>query len=138
VAAFLGTYVESFERGDWGARIRSGVRVIPDDRHRMLLNVTYTRVLEPLNGYHGTRLSLGYRLSTPLQVTAEQYCYLYDHAIVGMNISTVHALYGSYRLARAWEVMVGGSLFNSPYAALDAQTMTRLTYTFGADLGGEP
>lgn len=138
IATSLGTYIESFESGDWGARVRSSVRVIPDDRHRMLLNLTYTRVSEPLNGYHSTRLSVGYRFSIPLQVTAEQYCYLYDHAIVGMSVSTVHALNGAYRLARAWEVMLGGSLFNSPYAALDAQTMARVTYTFGAELGGEP
>ncbi len=135
---FLGGFVEWFESGDQGVRIRSGVRVIPDDKHRMLINAVYTRVGEPVNGYHSTRLSVGYRFAEPLILTAEQYCYLYDHAIRGMNTSTVHALNASYRPARAWEVMLGGSLFNSPYAALDAQTMVRLSYTFGAVLGGEP
>jgi hypothetical protein len=135
---FLGSFVEWFEGGDHGTRIRSGVRATPDDRHRMLINVVYTRVTEPINGYHGTRFSVGYRVSDPVVVTAEEYCYLYDHAIRGISTSTVHALNASFRPARAWEIMFGGSLFNSPYAALDAQTMLRLTYTAGAALGGEP
>jgi hypothetical protein len=138
VVGFLGSYVEWFESGDVGSRVRTGVRVIPDDRHRVLVNASYTRVTEPLNGYHGTRLSVGYRFDVPLQLTAEQYLYLYEHAIRGMNASSVHALNGSYRVAQAWDVMLGGSLFNSPYAAMDAQAMFRLTYTVGSVLGGEP
>lgn len=138
VVAFLGSFVEWFESGDTGLRLRSGVRVTPDDKHRMLVNAIYTRVMEPANGYHSTRLSIGYRVADPVIVTAEQYCYLYDHAIRGIDTSTVHALNASYRPARAWEIMFGGSLFNSPYAALDAQTMLRLSYTAGAALGGEP
>jgi hypothetical protein len=112
--------------------------VTPDDKHRLLVNVVYTRVQESVNGYHSTRLSVGYRIVEPVTLTAEQYCYLYDHAIHGVNTSTVHALNASYRPKRAWEIMLGSSLFNSPYAALDAQTMLRVTYMFGAALGGEP
>jgi hypothetical protein len=138
VVAFTGAFVEWFESGDNGIRLRSGVRVTPDDHHRLLVNAAYTRVAEPVNGYHSTRLSIGYRIAEPVTVTAEQYCYLYDHAIHGVSTSTVHALNASYRPKRAWEIMLGSSLFNSPYAALDAQTMVRLTYTAGAALGGEP
>lgn len=135
---FAGTFVEWFEGGDHGVRVRSGVRLTPDDKHRLLVNAVYTRVTEPVNGYHSTRLSLGYRLAAPVVLTAEQYCYLYDQAIRGMSTSTVHALTASYRPKRAWEILLGGSLFSSPYAALDAQTMLRLVYTAGAALGGEP
>jgi len=138
VVAFAGAFVEWFEGGDQGVRLRSGLRMTPDDKHRLLVNAGYTRVVEPVNGYHSSRLSIGYRVAEPMTVTAEQYCYLYDHAIRGMNTSTVHALNASYRPKRAWEIMLGGSLFNSPYAAMDAQTMVRLTYTAGAALGGEP
>jgi len=138
LVVFAGAFVEWFEGGDQGVRIRTGVRATPDDKHRLLVNVVYTRVQESVNGYHSTRLSVGYRVVEPVTLTAEQYLYLYDHAIRGMNTSTVHALNASYRAKRAWEIMLGGSLFNSPYAALDAQTMLRLTYTFGAALGGEP
>lgn len=138
LVVFVGSFVEWFEGGEYGARVRSGVRLTPDDKHRLLINAVYTRVVEPLNGYHSTRLSLGYRLAAPVFLTAEQYLYLYDSAIRGMNTSTVHALTASYRPKRAWEILLGGSLFSSPYAALDAQTMLRLVYTAGAALGGEP
>jgi hypothetical protein len=138
LTVFVGSFVEWFERGDYGARLRSGVRFTPDERHRLILNAVYTRVVEPQNGYHGTRLSVGYRVADPWLVTAEQYCYAYDHAISGVGTSTVHAVNVSYRPKNAWEIMLGGSLYNSPYAALDAQTMLRLSYTLGSRLGGEP
>ncbi|MGE5788542.1 MAG: hypothetical protein ACM3ZE_28380 [Myxococcales bacterium] len=138
LVVFAGSFVEWFESGDYGVRVRSGVRATPDDKHRLLVNAVYTRVTEPLNGYHSTRLSLGYRLAVPVYLTAEQYCYLYDRAIHGAKTSTVHALTASYRPQRAWEILLGGSLFSSPYAALDAQTMLRLVYTAGAAMGGEP
>ncbi|HEY5955749.1 MAG TPA: hypothetical protein VIV60_04315 [Polyangiaceae bacterium] len=138
LTVFFGSFVEWFEQGDYGARVRSGLRLTPDERHRLIINVAYSRVIEPENGYHGTRLSIGYRIFEPWMLTAEQYCYLYDHAIAGVATSTVHALNVAYRPTKAWELMLGSSLYNSPYAALDAQTMLRVSYTLGPTLGGEP
>ena len=138
VQVFAGGFVEWFENSGHGTRIRSGFRISPDAEHRILVNGSYTRVTEPENGYHGTRLSVGYRLAQPVMVTAEQYLYLYDHAIRNVTTSTVHAVTASYRPSRPFEILLGGTLFNSPYAAMDAQAMLRLSYTYGAALGGEP
>jgi hypothetical protein len=136
--AFAGTFIEWFENNGIGTRTRGGLRWSPDAEHRLLVNVSYTRVLEPENGYHGTRLSLGYRVAPPLTVTAEQYYYLYDKAVARVSTSSVHAVTASYNPSRPIAILLGGSLFNSPYAARDAQAMLRFSYTYGAPMGGEP
>jgi hypothetical protein len=85
-----------------------------DDKHRVP-----SRFTASVYGYQ-CHYPFGFRVRTRFN----------DHAII--HTSTV------LNARRGLEVMLGGSLFNSPYAALDAQTMVRLTYTAGAALGGEP
>jgi hypothetical protein len=138
VVLFGGTFVEWLQDEGMGYRARGGAKIYPDDDHRLLVQFAYTRVHEPENGYHGTRVSAVYRLTVPVTVTAEQYTYLYDIAIRGMRTSSVQALTASWRFKSQWELMLGSSLFHSPYAAVDAQSMLRLAYTYGSALGGEP
>jgi hypothetical protein len=138
ILLFGGSFVEWLQGEGVGSRTRGGAKIYPDDEHRLLIQFAYTRVVEPENGYHGTRISAAYRLLNPVTLTAEQYTYLYDVAIRGMRTSSVQVATTSWRFLRQWEVMLGGSLFHSPYAALDAQAMLRLAYTYGSALGGEP
>jgi len=138
ILLFGGSFVEWLQGEGVGSRTRGGAKIYPDDAHRLLVQFSYTRVVEPENGYHGTRISAVYRLLNPVTLSAEQYTYLYDVAIRGMRTSSVQVATSSWRFQRQWELMLGGSLFHSPYAALDAQAMLRLAYTYGSALGGEP
>ena len=138
VLLFGGAYVEWLQADGVGYRSSGGTKLYPDLAHRLMVQMTYTRVREPQNGYHGTRVSAVYRLTSPLTLSAEQYTYFYDVAIRGMRTSSVQVATSSWRFFKQWEMMLGGSLFHSPYAAMDAQAMLRLAYTFGSSLGGEP
>jgi hypothetical protein len=138
ILLFGGSFVEWLQGEGVGSRTRGGAKIYPDDAHRLLVQFSYTRVVEPENGYHGTRISAVYRLLNPVTLSAEQYTYFYDVAIRGMRTSSVQVATSSWRFQRQWEVMLGGSLFHSPYAAMDAQAMLRLAYTYGSALGGEP
>ncbi len=138
ILLFGGSFVESLQGEGLGSRTRAGAKIYPDDAHRLLIQFAYTRVVAPENGYNGTRISAAYRLTNPVTLTAEQYTYFYDVPIRGMRTSSVQVATASWRFLRQWEAMLGSSLFHSPYAALDAQTMLRLAYTFGSALGGEP
>jgi len=138
VLLFGGSFVEWLAGEGVGSRTRAGAKIYPDNAHRLMIQLSYTRVVEPENGYHATRISAVYRLLAPVTLTAEQYTYLYDVAIRGVSTSSVQMATSSWRFHRKWELMLGGSLFHSPYAAVDAQGMLRLAYTYGSSLGGEP
>jgi hypothetical protein len=138
VLVFGGSSIEWLQDEGAGFRARGGAKIYPDAGHRLLVQFAYTRVMEPENGYHGTRVSAVYRVTNPITVTAEQYTYFYDVAIRGVRTSSVQALTTTWRFQKQWELMLGGSLFHSPYAAVDAQSMLRLAYTYGSALGGEP
>jgi hypothetical protein len=138
VLVFGGGFVEWLQGDGVGFRTRTGAKLYPDRAHRLMVQLAYTRVEEPQNGYHGTRLSTVYRVTGPLTLTAEQYTYFYDRAIRGMSTSSVHVATASWRFVRNWEAMLAGSVFHSPYAATDAQTLLRIAYTFGVPQGGEP
>lgn len=138
ILLFGGSFVEWLAGDGSGSRTRVGTKIYPDDSHRLMIQLSYSRVVEPENGYHATRISAVYRVYAPVTVSAEQYMYFYDVAIRGMHTSSVQLATTSWRFHRQWEAMLGGSLFHSPYAAMDAQAMLRLAYTFGSSLGGEP
>ena len=138
ILVFGGTFVEWLAGDGVGSRTRIGTKIYPDDSHRLMIQLAYSRVVEPENGYHATRISAVYRLSAPVAVSAEQYTYFYDVAIRGVRTSSVQLATTSWRFHRRWEAMLGGSLYHSPYAAMDAQAMLRIACTFGSALGGEP
>jgi hypothetical protein len=135
---FSGVFVERFGHGGLGTRTRGGIRWSPDVEHRVMVNGSYSRVTETNNGYHSTRLSLGYRVSPPLTLTAEQYQYLYDKAIAQVTTSSVHVVTATYKPILPISILLAGSVFESPYAARDFQAMLRFAYTHGAMMGGEP
>jgi hypothetical protein len=111
-----------------GARSEGTLRVTPDAFTTM--RVSYVRVLAPSNGYHSLRSSLSRRLPARLAATLEAYGYFYDHPIRGYRSSAVYAGTLSYEPQARWSALWGASLSRTPYAALDAQTLLRLSYAF--------
>ena len=117
-----------------GARSEGTVRLTPDALTAVRLS--YVRVLAPSNGYHSLRSSLSRRLPAQLAATLEAYAYFYDHAIRGYHSSAVYAGTLSYEPRSRWSALWGASLSRTPYAALDAQTLLRLSYAFDHAPGG--
>jgi hypothetical protein len=71
-------------------------------------------------------------MSPRLASTLEAYGYFYDEPIRGYTTSSVYAGTVSYRVLDPLELLWGGSIASSPYAALDLQTLLRATYQFDA------
>jgi hypothetical protein len=119
-----------------GGRGEGSLRIAPDAV--TVVKLSYTRVLAPSNGYHSLRSSLSRRLLSPLSATLEAYAYFYDQAIRGYRTSTVYAGTLSYQPAPSWSLLWGASLSQTPYAALDAQTLLRAAFTFDHAARGVP
>ncbi|MBN1610807.1 MAG: hypothetical protein JW940_29520 [Polyangiaceae bacterium] len=130
------SYLELFGGTDPGFRGSLWGSVAADERRTLTLTTEYTRVLAGQNGYHALRLSARSRPIVPLTVVGEQYLYLYDEAIHGATTSSVEALSAEYSATGHLRVMLGGSVYHTPYAARDIQALARLTYeldTVGRD-----
>lgn len=125
-------YVEAYAKGDTGARGELAARVAFGRVNPTLFRVAVSRVLAPQNGYRGMRASFSRRLSTRLSGTLEAYGYFYDQPIAGYTSSSVYAGTASYRVLDPLDVLWSVSLAQSPYAALDAQTMLRVAVHFDA------
>jgi hypothetical protein len=67
-----------------------------------------------------------------LFATLEGYGYFYDAPVAGYRTSSMYAGTASYRVLEPLDVLWSVSVARSPYAALDAQTMLRVTYRFDA------
>ncbi|HKY36714.1 MAG TPA: hypothetical protein VJN18_12280 [Polyangiaceae bacterium] len=117
-----------------GARSEGTLRVTPDAL--TVVRVSYVRVLAPSNGYHSLRSSLSRRLLAELSATLEAYAYLYDQPVRGFRASSVYAGTLSYEPKSRFSALWGASLSRTPYAALDAQTLLRLSYAFDHLPGG--
>ena len=117
-----------------GARSEATVRLTPDAYTAVRLS--YVRVLAPSNAYHSLRSSLSRRLPARLAATLEAYAYFYDRPIRGYRTSAVYAGSLSYEPQSRWSALWGASLSRTPYAALDAQTLLRLSYQFDYAAGG--
>jgi hypothetical protein len=113
-------------RGEVAARISTG-QSLPT-----LLRVAYARVVAPKNGYQSVRVSFSRALSRRIGSTLEGYGYFYDEPIQGYSLSSVYAATVSYRVCDPFELLWGGSIASSPYAAFDAQTLVRASYAFDA------
>jgi hypothetical protein len=111
-------------RGELAARLGVG-RAFPT-----MVRVAYARVIAPENGYQSLRVSLSRKLSRRIGSTLEGYGYFYDERVLGYLTSSFYAGTLSYRVLDPLELLWGGSLAHSPYAALDAQTMLRASYDF--------
>jgi hypothetical protein len=123
-------YLELMAQANPGFRASLRGSVSPDERRTLTVAAEYTRVLAGQNGYHAVRLSSRYRPIPPLVFVGEQYLYLYDQPINDATTSSVQALSAEYSVTRNWLVMLGGSVYHTPYAARDIQALARLTYEF--------
>lgn len=111
-----------------GVRGEGTLRVTPDAL--TVVRLSYVRVLAPSNGYHSLRSSVSRRLLTEFSATLEAYAYYYDHPIRGYRSSAVYAGTLSYEPRSRLSALWGASLSRTPYAALDAQSLLRLSYAF--------
>jgi len=121
-------YLELYDGSRPGARGEVAARLLVDQKHQTLLRVAYARVLAPDNGYHSVRVSLSRRLQPRLTGTLEAYGYFYDRPIEGYVTSSVYAGTLSYQALDALNVMFGGSLAQTPYAAFDGEALLRVSY----------
>ena len=112
-----------------GTRSEGTVRFVADAR--TVLRVSYVRLLAPSNGYHSLRTSLSRQLPWQTSATLEAYAYFYDHLLLGYRSSSVYAGTLAYQPGISWRFLWGASLARTPYAALDAQTLLRVSYGFG-------
>jgi hypothetical protein len=125
-------YIEAYRGTGPGARGEAALRFTWDADNPTLVRVGYTRVIAPKNGYQALRFSVSRKLCSKLSSTLEAYGYFYDDPIAGYKTSSLYAGTASYQVIDPLEIMWTASAARSPYAALDAQTMLRATYRFGA------
>jgi hypothetical protein len=125
-------YVELYHAARAGARSEVALRLLVDRSRQTLLRVAYARVLASDNGYHSVRLSLSRQLQPRLLSTLEAYGYFYDRPILGYVTSSVYAGTLAYQALDALDLMLGGSVAHTPYAAFDAEAMLRVSYAFDA------
>jgi len=118
--------------GEPGARGEVAARLSVDRRHPTLARVAYARLVAPENGYQSVRVSLSRALSPRIATTLEAYGYFYDDPIGGSSTSSLYSGTATYRVIDPLELLWGASLGHSRFAALDAQTMVRATYSFDA------
>jgi hypothetical protein len=129
-----GAFVSLYDDHRPGARSETTLRLVPDAA--TVVRVSYVRVLAPSNGYHSLRNSLSRRVLAEVAATLEAYAYFYDHPIRGYRSSSVYAGTLSYEPRSRWSALWGASLSRTPYAALDAQTLLRVSYAFDYVKGG--
>ncbi|MDQ2644118.1 MAG: hypothetical protein M3020_09905 [Myxococcota bacterium] len=120
--------VQRYSDGRDGARGELGARLVSAGARRTTLRTSYARVLAPENGYHSLRLALAQELAARLGSTLEAYGYFYDRSIAGFRTSSVYAATLAYRALDSLELLWGGSVAHSPYAAVDAQTLVRVSW----------
>ncbi|MCA9643179.1 MAG: hypothetical protein KC492_20920, partial [Myxococcales bacterium] len=125
---------EVYDEGHPGSRGELGARFLADRLSHVVVRVSYARLIAPDNGYQSLRGGLSSKLMPRLSGTAEVYAYFYDEAIRGYHVSTVYAGTLGYQATDALDLLWGGSVARSPYAALDAQTQLRLRYVFDSTL----
>jgi len=128
LTATAGGYLQRFDGGSFGARSAVGLRLRPEHTG-VTIGARYGHVVEPTNGYHSIRATVGYRVIDPLMLTAEGYAYFYNEPIRDVASSLVWAMNGDYSWADWGSALLGGSVARTPYAEIDAQALARLTIT---------
>ncbi|MGE0327615.1 MAG: hypothetical protein AB7K71_09200 [Polyangiaceae bacterium] len=125
---------EVYDEGRPGSRGELGARFLADRLSHVVVRLGYARLIAPDNGYQSLRGGVSSKLLPALSGTAELYAYFYDEAIRGYRVSTVYAATLGYQATDALDMLWGGSVARSPYAALDAQTQLRVRYVFDSSL----
>jgi hypothetical protein len=127
-------YIEAYRGSGPGARGEVAARIQADQAHLTIFRVAYARVIAPQNGYQALRVSFSRKLLERLSSTLEAYGYFYDEPVAGYRTSSMYAGTASYQVLNPLDVLWSVSVAHSPYAALDAQTMLRVTYRFDAPM----
>jgi hypothetical protein len=131
-------YLEAYEDNGSGERGELAARFAWGRSRPTLIRLAASRVIAPENGYRAVRLSIGQKLTSRLASTLEAYGYFYDEPVAGFTTSSVYAGTATYQVLDRLDVLLSGSIARSPYAALDAQTMLRVSYRFDASARGGP
>lgn len=131
-----GGYVERYDTGRPGARGDAAARFELAGAQRTYVRVGYGRVIVGDNGYQLLRASLARELTRDVRGTVEAYGYFYDQPVLDYRSSSVYSGTLSYRVISPLELLWGASVFRSPYASLDAQTMLRASYDFDLAASG--
>jgi hypothetical protein len=127
-------YIEEYQGSGPGARGEAAVRIQADRERMTILRLAYARVIAPKNGYQAVRVSFSRKLLERLSSTLEAYGYFYDEPIAGYKTSSMYAGTASYKVLNPLDVLWSVSVARSPYAAVDAQSMLRVTYNFDAPM----
>lgn len=123
-------YVEAYDTGRPGARGDGAARFELGGRRRTIVRVGYGRVIIGEDGYQQLRASLARDFGASVQGVLELYGYFYDRPVLGYRSSAVYSGSLSYRPSPPLQLLWGASVFRSPYASLDAQTLLRASYAF--------
>jgi hypothetical protein len=134
VALDMNGFIQIYDGGHPGARGEAAAKFVIDRSARTFVRLAYARLLAPDNGYNSVRASLSQRILTNLTGTLEGYFYAYDEAVRGYKTSSVFAGTLALRPSRVLGVLWAGSVAQSPYSRIDAQTLVQLTCDF--DLSG--
>gem|GEM_PF-3392775 len=125
VSAWHDWYSDSTSSNRFGGRIRAGW----GHRDALVAQIRYARVEESEKGYHAVRGAIAYRVVEPVVATVELHEYLYDVAVHGVDSATYGSTTVEYGAAKQpWKLMLGGFMTRSPFAAMDAQAIARLSY----------
>jgi hypothetical protein len=124
-------FMQVYDAGHPGARGEFAGKFSLDRDRRTFVRLSYSRLLSPDNGYNSVRASLSQRVTRLLTGALETYLYLYDSAVVGGHrTSSVFAGTLTHRTSRSLTLMWSGSVAQTPFANLDAQTLVQARYDF--------
>jgi hypothetical protein len=123
-------FVQSYDGGHPGARGEFATKFTAGRERRTFVRLSYLRLLSPDNGYNSLRASLSHRMTRLLTGSLETYLYLYDNAVLGHPTSSVFAGTLTHRTSRSLTLMWSGSIAQTPFAYVDAQTLVQARYDF--------
>jgi hypothetical protein len=123
-------FVQAYDGGHPGARGELVGKFSLDRDRRTFVRLSYSRLLSPDNGYNSLRASVSQRLTRLLTGTLETYFYLYDNAVLGHPTSSVFAGTLTYRTSKSFTLLWSGSIAQTPFAYVDAQTLIQARYDF--------
>ncbi len=124
----LAGYAQIYREGAPGARLRLGYEVISDEQRTLLLRFVLGRVQLEQTGYVQMRIAASYRLTEKITLASDLYHYLYDEPVEARNSSSFGAAHFAFQPTEPLGIRLGGSLAQSPYAAVDAQVLGRISY----------
>lgn len=120
-------YIQTYNEGAAGARAQAEIRYAIDAAETLLLRAQMTRVSVEAAGYWALRVAARYSFFEHWALAGDAYRYTYDQPILGQSASTFLSTQLVYDPGTFWDARAGGTFNESPYAALDAQLLARLS-----------